>query len=115
MVRPRKYQCPGFLCSTVTQESYEKWLGGRAIAHVKRDRARGNTTATNEAYRVAIHRAVLCSGGWDHYTGEPLDWSLLGRYSNVESKANGRRYKAKLTLYPSVDHVGDGLGEADFK
>jgi hypothetical protein len=115
MPKPRKYQCPDFLPSTVTQEGYEKWLCGRAVAHFKRDRARGNTTATNEAYKIAIHRAVLQCGGRDHYTGEDLDWSLVGRYSNAESKANGRRYKATLALLPSVDHVGDGLGEADFK
>jgi hypothetical protein len=115
MAKSRKYQCPDFLSSRVTQESYERWLRGRAAAHVKRDRGRGNTTATNEAYKIAIHRAVSHSGGQDHYTGEELDWSLLGRYSNEESKANGRRYKATLALLPSVDHVGDGLGEADFK
>ena len=115
MAKPRKYQRPDFLGSAATQESYEKWLHGRAVAHVKRDRARGNTTATNELYKIAIHRAVLNSEGRDHYTGEILDWSLLGRYSNEESKAHGRRYKATLALLPSVDHVGDGLGEADFK
>ncbi|HEY1938772.1 MAG TPA: hypothetical protein VGJ33_12620 [Candidatus Angelobacter sp.] len=64
---------------------------------------------------MAIHCAVVHCGGQDHYTGELLDWSLLGRYSNEESKAQGRHYKAALALLPSVDHVGDGLGEADFK
>ena len=88
------------------------WKGS---GHIKRDRKRGNTTATNEAYKMAIHRAVGVCGGYDHYTGEHLDWSLLGKYSNEESKAQGRRYKATLALLPSVDHVGDGLGEADFK
>ena len=115
MPKPRKYQRPEFLSAKPTQTSYEKWLYGRAVAHVKRDKKRGNTTATNEAYRVAIHLAVLHSGGQDHYTGEVLDWTLIGRYSNAESKANGRRYKATLALLPSIDHVGDGLGEADFK
>jgi hypothetical protein len=32
MAKPRKYQRPDFLDSTVTQESYEKWLHGRAVA-----------------------------------------------------------------------------------
>jgi hypothetical protein len=82
---------------------------------VRRDRKRGNTKATNAAYKVAIHRAVQCCGGHDHYTGEHLDWSLLSKYRNAESKAQGRRYKATLALLPSADHVGDGLGEADFK
>ena len=111
----RKYQRPDFLPETVSQTTYEKWLGGRAVAHVKRDKKRGNTTATNEAYKIAIHRAVIHSGAEDYYTGEPLNWSLVGKYSNAESKANRRHYKATLALLPSVDHVGDGLGEADFK
>jgi hypothetical protein len=37
------------------------------------------------------------------------------RYSNEESKAQGRDYKDKFALLPSVDHVGDRLGDADFK
>lgn len=113
--RPRKYQLPDFLASKATQASYEKWLHGRAVAHVKRDKKRGNKSTGNEAYKMAIHRAVIHCGGHDHYTGEALDWSLLSQYSNEESKAQGRRYKAKFALLPSVDHVGDGLGEADFK
>jgi hypothetical protein len=111
----RKYQLPDFLSTTLTQTSYEKWLCGRAAAHVKRDKNRGNTIATNEAYKIAIHRAVIHSVGRDHYTGEHLDWSLVGQYSNAESKAKGRGYKATLALLPSVDHVGDGRGDADFK
>ncbi len=105
---------PDFV-SAVTQDIYEKWLHGRAVAHVKRDKKRGNTTASNEAYKIAIHRAVVESDGRDHYTGEPLNWSLLCKYSNLESEDQGRYYKAKFALLPSVDHVGDGLGEADFK
>jgi hypothetical protein len=31
------------------------------------------------------------------------------------SKAKRRHYKAGLALLPPLDHVGDGLGEADFK
>jgi hypothetical protein len=115
MSKPLKYLRPDFAAVKVTQKRYEKWLHGRAVAHVRRDRRRGNPTATTKVYKTEIHGAVLHSGGLDHYTGESLDWSLLGRYSNAEAKARGRRYKATLALLPSVDHVGDGLGEADFK
>jgi hypothetical protein len=64
---------------------------------------------------MAIHRAVVHSGGRDHYTGQQLDWSLVGQYNNAESNARKRDYKAAMALLPSIDHVGDGLGEADFK
>ena len=116
MKKSLKYQLPDFVSATpLTQAGYQRWLHGRAVAHVKRDKKRGNTTATNETYKVAIHDAVIRSGGVDHYTGEPLNWALVGQYSNVESKAKKRNYKATLALLPSVDHVGDRLGDADFK
>jgi hypothetical protein len=110
-----KHQIPEYLSSKLTQAKFDMWLRGRAAAHVKRDRKRGNVSATGEAYRMAIHRAVVHSDGRDYYTGESLDWLLVGQYSNAESEAKKRRYKATLAFLPSIDHVGDGLGEADFK
>ena len=114
--KARKYQLPDFLAPRqIAQKTYEKWLHGRALSHVKRDKKRSNEGATTEAYKTAIHNAVLNSGGYDQYTGEDLEWSLLGQYRNDESKAEARTYKAKFALLPSVDHVGDGQGEANFK
>ena len=111
----RKYQLTDELLALVGQEIYERWLHRKAMAHVKRDRGRGNTTATNESYKIAIHKAVCHSGGKDAYTNEELDWSLLSKYDNEQSKKHGRTYKKKFALLPSVDHVGDGTREADFK
>ncbi len=111
----RKYERPEFLAGTIGQDQYERWLHRKAKAHVNRDRRRGNETASNESYKVAIHAAVMESDGRDFYTGEPLDWSLISTYDNEHSKADGRRYKATLALLPTVDHVDDGLGPADFK
>ena len=31
-----------------------------------------------QEYRIAIHNAVVASGGLDHWTGEQLDWHLIG-------------------------------------
>ena len=114
MEMARKYQFPSSLSSKVEQSKYERWLHWRAVAHVKRDRLRGNQTATVERYKLAIHKAVLESDGQDPYTGESLDWSLIGTYRNEEAELEGRRYKARFALLPSVDHTGDGLGPADF-
>jgi hypothetical protein len=111
----RKYGVPPFLTGKMAQATYQRWLDRKARAHVKRDRKRGNGVATREAYMVAIHRAVVLSDGMDDYTGEALDWSLISRYNNEESKEGRRGYKASLALLPTVDHVGDGLGPADFK
>ncbi len=115
MPKLRKYRMPDFLTSVLTQDAYCKWLHRRAVAHVKRDRKRGNTTATNESYKLAIHAAVISSEGRDWYTGEQLDWSLASRYSNTDSQTQRRKYKATLALLPTIDHVSDGLGDADFK
>ncbi len=112
---PKKYQLPGFLDGVVTPAHYEGWLRKKASAHVRRDRGRGNATATGEAYRLAIHDAVMESRGCDAYTGEQLDWTLIGSYDNEQSEANGRQYKHSLALLPTVDHVGDGGGAPDFR
>lgn len=111
----QKYEAPSFLKDPKVRESYERWLGRKASTHVKRDKARGNESVTVAAYKAAIHKAVIDSEGNDFYTGEVLDWSLLSKYNNTESKLHGRVYKKKFALLPSVDHVGDGRGVANFK
>ena len=112
----RKYALPNSLAEVVKQPVYEKWLHGRARAHVQRDkRKRKNQTATIEAYKQAIHKAVSESNGLDAYTNERLDWKLLSKYNNEDSMKGGRDYKRKFSLLPSVDHVADGTGSADFK
>jgi hypothetical protein len=80
-----------------------------------RDRQRGNVTANGDAYRVAIHSAVLECGGYDSYTGEKLKWSLISQYNNAEAKQQRRDYKRRFALLPTVDHVGNGMGTANFK
>jgi len=111
----KKYQLTNEMACLVEQDIYERWLHRKAAAHIKRDRARGNIGETNESYKIEIHKAVCNSNGKDAYTNENLDWSLLSKYNNEESKKNGRAYKKKFALLPSVDHVGDGTGKAEFK
>ena len=110
-----KYSLPKFLEGKISQKDYKHWLVRKAQCHFKRDKARENRTATNENYKLAIHKAVLSSKGIDAYTNEKLDWSLLNKYDNEDSKKNGRKYKKKFAQLPSVDHVGDGKGKAKFK
>jgi hypothetical protein len=111
----RKYQLPEPLIGQITQQMYERWLARKAATHVKRDRRRGNTVALIEAYKIAIHKAVAESGGCDMYTGEKLRWDQISSYDNEKSKLGRRKYKATLSLLPTVDHVTDGLGVAEFK
>lgn len=111
----RKYQLPIFLQNIVTQNIYEKWLDRKARAHLNRDKKRGNTSITLELYKVEIHNEVCASNGLDAYTGESLDWSLISKYNNDESKEFGREYKKQFALLPTLDHVDDGLGNPNFK
>ena len=113
--RPRKYPLPKFLLKVVDQQTYDRWLARKASAHVKRDRKRDNTTAKRESYKVAIHKAVRLSCGIDAYTGEKLRWKLIGKFRGDLAKKGRRRFRRKFALLPTVDHVGDGLGTANFK
>ena len=109
------YARPPFLPERVTTEQYKRWLDRKAAAHLRRDRKRGNRTATKAKYKTTIHQAVLASGGLDAYTGESLDWSIISKFDNDRAKAGGRDYKKRFGQLPTVDHVGDSLGTADFK
>ncbi len=106
----KKRAMPSFLEGVVEPEAYEHWLIRKAAAHVKRDRKRGRK-CTGSAYRAAIHRAVVRSGGKDAYTGEKLDWHLMSTYDNEHSQRGRRAYKARFALLPTVDHVeGEATG-----
>lgn len=106
---------PKFLEGVIPPEAYEKWLSRKAKAHVIRDRKRSHSTARVSLYKEAIHAAVLMSEGLDAYTGEELDWTLLSKYNNEESKAGRHGYKAGFALLPTVDHVSAGATEASFR
>jgi hypothetical protein len=109
------YDLPPFLFGTVDIATYRKWLTRKTQAHLKRDRARGNTAETYSSYKQAIQRAVMASGAKDAYTNEVLDWTLIGKYNNEESSKYRRDYRRRFALLPTIDHVGDGSGEPNFK
>ena len=113
---PRQdYRLPPFLEDRITPEDYRKWLFGKAKSHCNRDRKRGNSIATYKSYRECIHQAVERSEGKDEYTGKELDWKKISKYNNNDAARQGREYKRGFYDLPTVDHVGDGRGEADFK
>lgn len=105
---------PAFLNDSVDPENYERWLGRKAMACVKRDRKRGHSAVTRALYKEDIHAAVLRSEGRDAYTGEELDWKLISTYKNEDSKVGKHGYKSEFALLPTVDHVGAGTIKARF-
>ncbi|MBU4201395.1 MAG: hypothetical protein KKG09_04595 [Verrucomicrobia bacterium] len=111
----RKYPLPEVLKGKCSPEDYTHWLYNKAAAHVRRDTQRGNRIATAIIYRDAIHRAVCHGGDNDAYTGRPLRWDLIRKYDNEKSKVGKREYKKQFADLPTVDHVGDGMSNPDFK
>lgn len=112
----RKYELPPFLKKEkFDQEKYEKWLRRKAAAHVRRDRLRNKSIIKPEDYLIKIHQAVVDSRGLDYLTNEKLDWSLISKYDNDESKKQKGAYKEKFALLPSVDHNKDDAGNLEFR
>jgi hypothetical protein len=72
-----KHSMPKFLEGVSLPKAYVKWLGRKAMEHVKCDRNRGYSTATVALHKEAIHAAVVLSEGLDGYIAEQLDWTLL--------------------------------------
>lgn len=103
-----RYHFPAFLEGKVSKETYDRWLQHKARTHAKRDRKRLSSPVEITLYKQKIHAAVCASDGMDWYTGEMLDWHLIGTYNNDDSKAGRSKYKAGLALLPTADHV---LGE----
>ena len=110
-----KYALPQVLNNKCSQADYTHWLYRKAAAHVKRDKKRGNDTATTQLYRDAIHKAVCAGGDKDAYTGQPLRWDLIRTYDNDNSKAGKRGYKKQFADLPTVDHEDDGMSNPMFK
>ena len=104
------YSPPSFLTPYFSPTAYRKWLNKTAAAHVRRDRDRDNTVVTRAIYKRAIHDALEECKGLDDYTCKSLDWSLLGKYDNVKSQEQRRKYKHALANKPTIDHVNDGTG-----
>ena len=111
---PIKHPLPPELGQMTSQASYSRWLHWKAVAHARRDRARGHD-CTVSAYKDAIHQAVAASQGRDAYTGERLHWNLISTYDNAASKKGKHRYKATFALLPTVDHVDASAKIASFK
>ena len=111
---PRKHLLPSFLEGVISPDVYERWLGRKAAAHVKRDRKRTQSNVTLSLYKAAIHAAVLRSNGCDAYTGELLKWRLISTYNNKDAKLGKHKYKSRFALLPTIDHIHAGATGASF-
>ena len=110
----KKYQFPECLENQCVPLYFDRWIERQARRHLKRDRKRGNASASRELYKTAIYEAVITSKGNDIYTGKKLRWDLISKYDNCQSKTIGREYKKEFGDLPTVDHIDDGLGKPQF-
>jgi hypothetical protein len=92
--------------------TYPSWVQCKAVTLCKRDQKRAGIGDVQQ-YRLAIHNAVLASGGRDHWTGESLDWQLIGTYDNNEAAAGKGAHKKQYAMLPTIDHRTN-RPEADF-
>ena len=95
------------------KETFVTWIKRKATSLYKRDWKRAKKiensqwTYTQTNYLEAICEAILRCGDCsiDSYTGERLNWSLIGQYDNEKAKKNGNDYKRLFDLMPSIDHI----------
>jgi hypothetical protein len=92
----------------IDKENLKEWLDRRALSLYKRDKRReaGTFEYTVMQYRDAICDAIIkmSSCSKDSYTGEELDWSLIGKYNNEEARKGSKQYKKRFAKMPTVDH-----------
>ena len=113
---PIKYELPQFLERTkLERDEYARWLHRKARSHSRRDSERWKKKVLPSHYKLAIHEAVLSSEGRDFYTGEQLEWSLIGEYDNDKAEREGIKYRRDLALLPTVDHEDPGAQEPVFR
>jgi hypothetical protein len=115
MLNDTQYELPTFLLNICSPDAYKRWLHRKAMAHFKRDSKRGIKNISCVSYKKAIHKAVIDGGQFDAYTGEPLDWSLISKYNNEDSRTGKREYKKQFGNLPTVDHFDGGYDHPTFK
>lgn len=97
-----KYPKPSFI--PVTQSEYQNWLSRKSKSIVSRFLKKDNKKMKLEEVKIKVHEAIYKSDGVDFYTGEKLDWHLIGKYDGKKAKEGGLEYHRKFALLPAIDH-----------
>jgi hypothetical protein len=64
--------------------------------------------------KSAIIAAFCRSNGRDHYTGERLDWNLIGTWARAAEGQRGAEYRRQFLRLPSIDHDFTNPGDPQF-
>jgi hypothetical protein len=105
---PQLYFLPPFLAGICTEKQYIKWLQKRAWQLYIRDLRQGRPYAKRGAraiYKKLIHEAVFRAGLCDPYTGETMNYSLIGTWDSTKGKDWPDGLIRNYYLMPTVDHI----------
>ena len=107
----------------IEQKDFYKWVDRKAASLWKRDKAklqaRGEGGSFNDnkkrsEYQDAVCTAILAmSANECPCTGKKLSWAQIGTWKNEVAKSEGKEFKKKFALLPTVDHR-NSAPEADF-
>jgi hypothetical protein len=94
---------PPSLAGKITKSAYSLWFGTKVTDLLAMDRLRNRPYAkpgAGDLYEQKLEEALAVNALIDPFTGDSLDWSLVGKWS---APPNGDKEKA-FDLLPTVDH-----------
>jgi hypothetical protein len=115
---PVRYVLPSFLEGICTPEKFRHWIDKKAKVLFQRDKKKGRSSALNgtkESYKQTIYAAVIAAGLCDPYTGEKMDWAIIGTWDPVGKNYDPGTFKKKYSLLPTVDHTNPDKDTLEFE
>ena len=98
----------------IEQKKFNAWVVKKAASLWKRDKSKlskiDDTKKINDGekraeYRDAIYKAIAAMEvNKCPYTGDKLEWEKIGTWKNDDAKAEGKDFKKKFALMPTIDH-----------
>ena len=98
----------------IKPKKFNAWVVKKAASLWKRDKSKlskiDDTKKFNDGekrveYRDAIYEAIAAMKvNKCPYTGDELEWDKIGTWKNDDAKAEGKDYKKKFALMPTIDH-----------
>ena len=96
---------------TISFDKFSEWVMKKGYSLYQRDLKR-TKEKFKDKYTYTDYRSKICEAiqnipdaGKDYYTGEKLNWDLIGQYNNSDAQQEGKAYKRKFALMPTVDHI----------
>ena len=115
---PALYFLPPYLEGIMTLDTYRKMIETKAHHLFVRDQ-KGNRPCvkgqTCAGYKMEIHRTFLANGPLDPYTGDPMDFALIGVLDPGLARKDGRVFMKKFGKMPTIDHIDPDATDLKFE